>query len=126
MAVKISPKKFESLVVEALEALPAYFQERLQNIEVLIADRSLEASLHKHPKADPEDANHVPAPMPGKISSVAVKKGQPVKEGERLLSIEAMKMETAVYCPREARVADVLVKAGSTVAAGDLLIVLEG
>ena len=64
--------------------------------------------------------------MPGKVSSVAVKKGDAVKAGQRLLSIEAMKMETAVYSPREAKVADVPVKAGTTVAAGDLLIVLEG
>jgi pyruvate carboxylase len=35
-------------------------------------------------------------------------------------------METAVYCPREAKVGDVLVKAGSIVSAGDLLVVLEG
>jgi pyruvate carboxylase len=64
--------------------------------------------------------------MPGKVSTVAVKKGQAVTAGERLLSIEAMKMETAVYCPREAKIGDVLVKTGSIVAAGDLLIVLEG
>ena len=64
--------------------------------------------------------------MPGKISNVAVKKGQAVKPGERLLSIEAMKMETAVYSPREATIGDVLVKAGSVVTAGDLLIELEG
>jgi biotin carboxyl carrier protein len=41
------------------------------------------------------------------------------------LSIEAMKMETAVYSPREAKVADVPVSPGSVVTAGDLLIVLE-
>ena len=35
-------------------------------------------------------------------------------------------METAVYCPRDAKVADVLVKAGSIVAAQDLLVTLEG
>jgi len=35
-------------------------------------------------------------------------------------------METAVYCPRDAKVKDVLVKAGSAVTAGDLLVVLEG
>ena len=64
--------------------------------------------------------------MPGKVSTVAVKKGAAVKAGERLLSIEAMKMETAVYSPRDAAVADVLVKGGSIVAAADLLIVLEG
>jgi biotin carboxyl carrier protein len=37
-----------------------------------------------------------------------------------------MKMETAVYSPRDAKIGDVLVKTGSIVAAGDLLVVLEG
>jgi pyruvate carboxylase len=103
-----------------------FFELNGQPREVLVPDRSLEASLHHHPKADAEDPDQVPAPMPGKVSNVAVKKGQAVKEGERLLSIEAMKMETAVYSPRTASVKDVLVKPGSTIAAGDLLVVLEG
>ena len=93
--------------------------------DVNVPDKSLDSASHKHPKANAEDPNHVAAPMPGKVSTVAVKKGQPVKEGERLLSIEAMKMETAVYAPRDATVADVLVKPGSTIVARDLLVVLE-
>jgi pyruvate carboxylase len=103
-----------------------FFELNGQPREVVVADRSLEGNLHKNPKADPDDPNHVAAPMPGKVSTVAVKKGQAVKSGERLLSIEAMKMETAVYCPRDAKVADVLVKPGGVVSARDLLVVLEG
>ena len=103
-----------------------FFELNGQPREVAVPDRSLEGNLHKHPKADPDDPNHIPAPMPGKVSNVAVKRGQDVKNGERLLSIEAMKMETAVYCPRDAKVADVLVKPGSIVAAQDLLVTLEG
>jgi pyruvate carboxylase len=103
-----------------------FFELNGQPREVVIADRSLEASLHKHPKADPEDPDHIAAPMPGKVSTVAVKKGEAVKAGQRLLSIEAMKMETAVYCPRDAKVADILVKPGSIIAAQDLLLTLEG
>ena len=103
-----------------------FFELNGQPREVVVADRSLEGKLHKQPKADPDDPDHVAAPMPGKVSNVAVKKGQAVKAGERLLSIEAMKMETAVYCPRDAKVVDVLVKPGSVVGARDLLIVLEG
>ncbi len=103
-----------------------FFELNGQPREVVVNDRSAEGHLHKNPKADPEDPNHVGAPMPGKVSNVAVKKGAAVKTGERLLSIEAMKMETAVYCPRDAKVAQVNVSAGSTVAAGDLLVVLEG
>lgn len=45
MAIKISAKKFEALVVQALEELPAFFKERLQNIEVLITDWPTEEEL---------------------------------------------------------------------------------
>jgi pyruvate carboxylase len=62
--------------------------------------------------------------MPGKISRLQVTKGQAVKEGDPLLSIEAMKMETTVYSPRSGTVADVLVKAGSSVDTKDLVVVL--
>jgi pyruvate carboxylase len=103
-----------------------FFELNGQPREVTVVDRSAERRVARHAKADADDANHVAAPMPGKISSVAVHKGQDVKAGERLLSIEAMKMETAVYCSRDARVADVLVKPGAVVDAHDLLVVLEG
>ncbi|MBC7785626.1 MAG: pyruvate carboxylase [Burkholderiales bacterium] len=102
-----------------------FFELNGQPREVRTIDRSLEGKLHKQAKADPDNAHHVGAPMPGKISTVSVKPGQVVKEGEKLLSIEAMKMETAVYAPRAAAVTSVEVKLGTTVAAGDLLIVLE-
>jgi pyruvate carboxylase len=131
IAVEIEPGK--TLIVRYLTTSEPredgmrtiFFELNGQPREVNVPDRSLEGHLHKHPKADPEDPDDVAAPMPGKISTVAVSKGQAVKEGERLLSIEAMKMETAVYSPRKAKVKDVLVKPGSVVTAGDLLIVLE-
>jgi pyruvate carboxylase len=63
--------------------------------------------------------------MPGKISSIAVKAGQRVEIGDRLVSIEAMKMETAVYSQTEATVQEILVAAGAAVKARDLLIVLS-
>jgi pyruvate carboxylase len=102
-----------------------FFELNGQPREVNVPDRYREATLHKHPKADPDDPNHVAAPMPGKVSSVAVSKGEIVKVGQRLLSIEAMKMETAVYCPRDARVKEIAVKPNSIVTAKDLLVVLE-
>jgi pyruvate carboxylase len=103
-----------------------FFELNGQPREVSVADRSREATAHRAPKAEADNPKHIAAPMPGKVSAVAVSKGQAVDSGTRLLSIEAMKMETAVYSPRATKVADVLVKTGSIVAAGDLLIVLEG
>ena len=101
-----------------------FFELNGQPRSVNVVDRSLEQPIAKHAKADEDDPNHIGAPMPGKISTVAVEKGQPIKRGERLLSIEAMKMETAVYSPRDATIKDVMVSPGATVSARDLLVVL--
>lgn len=87
--------------------------------EVDVLDRSVEKALHRHPKANTDDPSHVPAPMPGKVTTINVVKGQSIKAGDRLLSIEAMKMETAVYAPRDGTVKDVLVTPGSTIASRD-------
>ncbi|MCM3882016.1 MAG: pyruvate carboxylase [Vicinamibacterales bacterium] len=103
-----------------------FFEMNGQPREVRISDRAVDATLQRHPKADPDDPDHIAAPMPGKISSVAVKKGDTVRAGDRILSIEAMKMETAVYSPRDCAVAEVAVKAGSTVEARDLLAIIQG
>ena len=102
-----------------------FFELNGQPRDIRVVDRSVEATRKQHPKASADDPNHVAAPMPGKISSVAVKPGQTVQEGERLLSIEAMKMETAVYSPRGGVVGDVLVGAGTVVEARDLLVTMK-
>ena len=76
-------------------------------------------------KAEPGNDAHIGAPMPGVVSSVAVTAGQKVSAGDVLLSIEAMKMETALHADREGTVAEVLVKAGDQIDAKDLLLVLQ-
>jgi len=77
-------------------------------------------------KAEEGNANHVAAPMPGVVSTLAVHAGQEVQAGDVLLSIEAMKMETALHAERDGKVAEVLVHAGSQIDAKDLLVVYEG
>ena len=74
-------------------------------------------------KAEEGNPTHVAAPMPGVVSTVAVKEGQTVKAGDVLLSIEAMKMETALHAERDGTIAELLVHAGSQIDAKDLLIV---
>ena len=59
------------------------------------------------------------------ISSIAVWAGDEVKAGDVLLSIEAMKMETALHAERDGVIADVLVAAGDQIDAKDLLVVYE-
>jgi pyruvate carboxylase len=94
--------------------------------EVVIADRSLASSVIEAPKAEPGDPNQIGSPLPGLVVGVAVTVGDAVRKGQKLLSIEAMKMETTLYAERAARVVEVLAKVGRQVETGDLLIRLEG
>jgi pyruvate carboxylase len=64
--------------------------------------------------------------MPGVISGVTVTAGQQVTAGDVLLSIEAMKMETAIHAEKDGTVAEVLVKAGDQIDAKDLLVTYAG
>jgi acetyl-CoA/propionyl-CoA carboxylase biotin carboxyl carrier protein len=66
----------------------------------------------------------VTAPMTGKIMSVKVKKGDPVKQGQALCVIEAMKMENEIVAPKAGTVQDVNVSEGSAVNEGDTLFIL--
>ncbi|MDB5523305.1 MAG: pyruvate carboxylase [Rhizobium sp.] len=75
-------------------------------------------------KAELGNPVHVGAPMPGVISTVGVTAGQAVKAGDVLLSIEAMKMETALHAEKDGTIAEVLVRAGDQIDAKDLLVVL--
>jgi pyruvate carboxylase len=76
--------------------------------------------------ANREDPNHIAAPMPGVISSVIAELGQKVKRGDTLLSIEAMKMETAVIANKDGIIDEMVASVGEPVDAKDLLVVLKG
>ncbi|AMX95257.1 pyruvate carboxylase [Mesorhizobium sp. M7A.F.Ca.US.014.04.1.1] len=100
-----------------------FFELNGQPRRVKVPDRAHGASAAKaRRKAEPGNEAHVGAPMPGVVSALSVAAGQAVKAGDVLLSIEAMKMETALHAERDGTVAEVLVKAGDQIDAKDLLI----
>lgn len=66
----------------------------------------------------------VPAPLAGNIFKVLVSPGQQVVEGDNLIILEAMKMETAVSAARAGTIGDVLVKEGDAISVGDPLVTL--
>jgi biotin carboxyl carrier protein len=63
--------------------------------------------------------------MPGRVVRVLVTPGQQVAAGQRLIVVEAMKMQNEMKAPRAGRVASVKAEAGATVSAGDILVVIE-
>lgn len=66
----------------------------------------------------------IPAPLAGNVFKVLVKPGQQVAEGENIIILEAMKMETAVSAPQAGVIGEILVKPGDTVAVSDALLTL--
>jgi pyruvate carboxylase len=101
-----------------------FFELNGQPRRIKVPDRAHGASGSAiRRKAENGNAAHLGAPMPGVISQVAVSAGQTVKSGDVLLSIEAMKMETALHADRDGTIADVFVRVGDQIDAKDLLIV---
>ena len=67
----------------------------------------------------------VKAVLAGNIFKVHVAPGAVVNQGDPLLIVEAMKMETAVVAPRSATVTDVFVSEGDSVSVGDALVAID-
>jgi pyruvate carboxylase len=101
-----------------------FFELNGQPRTVRVPNRKAKATAPKRPKAEVGNPAHVAAPMPGVIASVAVAAGQPVRAGDLLLTIEAMKMETGLYADKAGTVAALHVAPGAQVDAKDLLVEL--
>jgi pyruvate carboxylase len=103
-----------------------FFELNGQPREVTVRDRSLEVKEKARVKADPAEPGQIGAPIPGVVSTVAVQLNQVIKKGDRLLVLEAMKMQSTVYAPVGGKVTQVLVQPGQHIEAKDLLLVIQG
>ena len=66
----------------------------------------------------------VTAPMPGKVLRVSVSVGTPVKNGDLVLILEAMKMENEIFSPADGVVKEIRARDGETVNTGDVMMVI--
>ncbi len=131
ITVEIEPGK--TLVVKFLtvgEAHPdglrtVFFELNGQPREIMVRDKSLRAAEPAHPKVNPSEPGHVGSPSPGVITSVFTQLNHKVERGEKLLMLEAMKMQSTIYAPAAGRVTQLLVEPGQRVEAKDLLVVIE-
>ena len=130
ITVEIEPGK--TLIVKYLTASEPhpdgtrtlYFELNGQPREVNVRDKALRVIERTHPKADPSDAGQVGAPTAGVISGIAVQTNQPIERGAKLMTLEAMKMQSNIYAPIAGRVAKLLVAPGQSVEAKDLLVTI--
>jgi len=102
-----------------------FFELNGQPRSVTVQDRSIEPEGAAIRQADPNDPGQIAAPMPGVVVTVAIHVGDQVAKGQKLVSLEAMKMETTLYAERDGRIAELLVQPGTQVATGNLMLRIE-
>lgn len=102
-----------------------FFELNGQPREITVTDSSVEATVVTRVKADSAIAGQVGATMPGMVVTVAIKAGDRIRKGQKLLSLEAMKMETAINSDLDGKVREILVSPGNRVETGDLLVIID-
>ena len=93
--------------------------------DVQVPDEEAQKNIVTVPMADPEDTRQVGSSIPGAVSRLNVKVGDTVEKNQTLVTIEAMKMETAITARMSGTVSEILVKEGETVKGGQLILVIK-
>jgi 3-methylcrotonyl-CoA carboxylase alpha subunit len=117
VAVDGAPPALDATAIEAPDAVYVLHRGR----QTVVRRGDLGAGDFDHGGGD----GQIKAPMHGKILALLVGNGERVSKGQRLVVIEAMKMEHALTAPRDGRVAGVAVAEGTQVAEGARLMTIE-
>ncbi|MCH2224705.1 MAG: pyruvate carboxylase [Crocinitomicaceae bacterium] len=101
----------------------AFFQFNGTTRVIEVKDKSIATDKVAHLKAEAE--NEIGAPLQGSLSSVLVKPGDFIKKNDPLFVIEAMKMESTITAPFDAKVSQVNIVGGTMVEQDDLILTVE-
>jgi len=96
-----------------------------QTREAYVQDKKVAPSTKMRSKADISDPLQVGAPIPGLVAAISVTVGQKIAKGDKLLMMEAMKMQTTVTSPVDGVVDGIFAQVGETVESKDMLIKLR-
>lgn len=86
---------------------------------------STPSTIKTHGPSEHKGTGLVKSPLPGIIREVLMNEGQPVKIGDALLVLEAMKMENNIISDKEGVITEIKVKTGDSVLEGDVLVVIN-
>jgi pyruvate carboxylase len=90
--------------------------------QLSIVDKSAKPTVKARVKADPAKPAEVGAPIPGLVTALAVSVGAKVAKGDKLLTLEAMKMQTTIYASAAGVVEEICVQNGDAVESKDLIL----
>tara|TARA_B100000965_G_scaffold402574_1_gene428820 strand:- start:321 stop:3767 length:3447 start_codon:yes stop_codon:yes gene_type:complete len=98
-----------------------FFEVNGQPRTIEIFDEKFDSAIKKATKADEKNSNEIGSPLPGQISQIFVKNEDKVIKGDKLVVIEAMKMETTISAEKTGKISNMQVQIGSNVESKDLL-----
>ncbi len=93
--------------------------------EATAVDKSVKTTTKARPKANAANPLEVGAPIPGMVTSLGTGNGSRVTKGDKLLTLEAMKMQTTLYAPATGVIDELFAGVGDAVDGGDLLVRLR-
>jgi pyruvate carboxylase len=131
ICAEIDPGKTLEILLQAVAEtndegeVKVFFELNGQPRTIRVPNRAADSITKQRAKAEFGNDAQIGAPMPGVVASVVITPRQKVKEGDLLLTIEAMKMETGIYAEKDATVKVIHVAAGSQIDAKDLLVDFE-
>ncbi|QBR71189.1 pyruvate carboxylase [Beijerinckiaceae bacterium] len=131
IAIEIEPGKTLVLLLLTVSEtddegqVKVFFELNGQPRVIKVQNRAAAVKVVARRKAEDGNESHIAAPMPGSVSTIAVRVGQDVKAGDIVATLEAMKMETALHAQRDGKIVEILVGPGQQIDARDLLMRLE-
>lgn len=93
--------------------------------ESSVIDKSVQSTVKPKVKADPADVKQIAAPIPGLITTLSVGVGSKVAKGDKIFTLEAMKMQTSIYAPADGIIGEILANLGDQVDSKDLVVKLR-
>ncbi len=102
---------------------PSKTPKLVRSVAVPSTDTVPSQAKTSHPDA-PKGAGSVKSPLPGVILEMLVREGDIVKLGQRLLVLEAMKMENNIEADKAGKVTSILKHKGDSVMEGDVLLLI--
>jgi len=131
--ISIDIEEGKTLIIKLINVGPVDVEgKRVVNFELngmarsaTIQDKSVKAEKPPRLQADPNDPLQVAAPIPGMVTSLAVSVGSKVAKGDKLVTLEAMKMYTTINAPSNGVVEAIHAQVGDAVESKDLLVKLR-
>lgn len=128
--VKVNGKSYE-VEVEEISSGASVKQETVINNAPVKETPVITETVKQEPVVKKEEIKPVSggaqvlSPLPGVVIDISVTVGQSVKKGDKLLVIEAMKMENEIPCETAGTIAEILVKKGDTVDGDQVLMTIK-